>query len=207
MTQLIASGHANNPTPPPHPTLVHDGRNGRAVLFGGASDFVTYSNEVWSFDLSRGAWSDLPTSSAAGSDVPSPRFGVRMVLDGARGRFILFGGHDPLGLGLQNSTVALAIDAGGHAVFTTLVAGDPMLGTVDHTSPERRDRHGLVARGDLLWTFGGESDCAPLDDVWTMSLPAATSGWTNALAATSGETCARRATAAQTCASDCGPPQ
>ena len=168
----------------------------RVVLFGGASDFATYQNDVWVLDLGQGAWTQATTS----GDVPSARFASKLTFDAAGGRFVMFGGHDPASLGPLNDTYALTVDASGGAAFTLLIAGDSdtTVAGVDHASPERRERHAQAAAGTQLWIFGGASDCGPMDDVWTLDLAAPTK-WTPVVPALIDETCQRRATAGQMC--------
>ena len=174
--------------------LATDGN--RVVLFGGASDFATYQNDVWVLDLGQGAWAQATTS----GDVPSARFASKLSFDAASGRFVMFGGHDPTSLGPLNDTYALTVDPAGGAAFTLLMAGDSdvTVAGVDHNSPERRERHAQVAAGSQLWIFGGASDCGPMDDVWTLDLAAPTK-WTPVVPALIDETCQRRATSGQTC--------
>jgi hypothetical protein len=71
-------------------------------------------------------------------------------------------------------------------------------------SPERRDKNGIVLLGDQLWTFGGTTDCGPIDDVWTADVR--TPVWTATYSAQVGETCYRLAKPGQTCPTDCGKP-
>ena len=174
--------------------LATDGN--RVVLFGGASDFATYQNDVWVLDLGQGVWAQATTS----GDVPSARFASKLSFDAASGRFVMFGGHDPTSLGPLNDTYALTVDSSGSAAFNLLMAGDSdvTIAGVDHNSPERRERHAQVAAGSQLWIFGGASDCGPMDDVWTLDLAAPTK-WTPVVPALIDETCQRRATSGQTC--------
>jgi N-acetylneuraminic acid mutarotase len=173
--------------------LATDGN--RVVLFGGASDFATYQNDVWVLDLGQGMWQKANTSGA-----PSKRFASKLSFDSAGGRFVMFGGHDPFSLGPLNDTYALTVDSSGNAAFTLLIAGDSdtTVAGVDHTSPERRERHAQAVAGMKVWIFGGSSDCGPMDDVWTLDLTAPTK-WTPVVPALIDETCQRRAMPGQTC--------
>lgn len=175
--------------------LAVDAAGNRAVLFGGARDFMTYVNDVWVFDLVADTWKQANTS----GDVPSARFAAKMSFDGAS-RFILFGGHDPAALGPLNDSYALTVDGAGAAVFKLLLAGDTdtTVAGVDHSSPERRERHAQIFAGGKIWIFGGSSDCGPLDDVWTLDLAAPTR-WTTVVPAKIDETCQRRAMPGQLC--------
>jgi hypothetical protein len=203
--QLAASGAAGAPSPRRDVALVILPERDLVLAFGGARSFSSYLDEVWAFDLTKDSWRKLATAGT----VPTPRFAVKAVYDSANMRVLLFGGHDPLGVGLQNDTVAFTLDAAATtATFTRLLPGDSALGVgnVDALSPERREKHGLGLAGSKLYTFGGTSDCGALDDLWSFDLTAATPRWTAAIPALVGETCARRATAGQTCPSDCGNP-
>src|SRR5581483_11002101 len=175
--------------------LAIDG-GGRVVLFGGASDFSTYQNDVWVLAPS-GTWKQAAVSATA----PSQRFAMKMSFDTAGNQFLLFGGHDPASLGVMNDTWSLTVDgAGANATFTQLLAGDSdiTVGGVDHLSPERRERHAQALGGGKLWIAGGSSDCGPMDDAWTLDLASPTS-WTPVVHALIDETCQRRAMPGQTC--------
>lgn len=186
-------------------SLALDEKRGLVVLFGGAQDFVTYRNDVWTLSLASGAWSQSATSGTK----PSARFRTEMVRDVARDRLVLFGGHDAGAQGLRNDTWALAFTAtdGSTGGFTSLLAGDGGLdvSSVDHSSPERRDKGGLVLDGSgRAWLAAGISDCGPLDDAWRLDLASAT--WSTVWPAQVGETCYRRATGAQQCSDECSTP-
>src|SRR5205085_1008551 len=107
-------------------------------------------------------------------DKPSRRFWGEMIWDGARGRLVVFGGHDDGPIGLINDTWSLQIsDDLQTGTWTRLIAGDTglrMASAVDRGSPERRSKQSLVVYGDTAWLFGGIGDCGPLDDVWTLDL-------------------------------------
>jgi N-acetylneuraminic acid mutarotase len=187
---------ANGPSKRRDGALAIDG-GGRVVLFGGASDFQTYQNDVWVLTPSANAWKQATVAGTA----PSPRFAMKMSFDESGNRFLLFGGHDPMSLGVMNDTWSLTVDAAGaNATFTPLLAGDTdiTVAGVDHLSPERRERHGQALGGGKLWIFGGASDCGPMDDAWTLDLASPTT-WTPVVHALIDETCQRRAMPTQMC--------
>lgn len=174
-----------------------------AHSYGGASSFIAYSPETWGFDLAADTWAKLDD----GGNTPGNRFWGELV-DAGSGKLILFGGHDDGAIGLRNDTWSLGISSDATtATWTNLVVGDTDLtpAGADRLSPERRDKHSLVATGDgKAWLFGGVTDCGPTDDVWLLDLT--TASWSNPWKPQIGETCARRATPTQSCASDCGNP-
>ena len=65
--------------------------------------------------------------------------------------------------------------------------------TIEPMSPERRERSMLVGTPSGFVLFGGEGDCAQLDDTWLLG--ADMSGarpWMNAIKASQGESCLHR---------------
>jgi N-acetylneuraminic acid mutarotase len=167
-----------------------------AVIFGGATSFSDYLNDVWALDLDSNKWRQV-----AAPGPPSKRFGAKMDRDATGGKLYLFGGHDPTSLGPLNDTWSLALDAGAqNATFTRVLAGDSdvTVDGVDHASPERREKHALVALPGKLWVYGGGGDCGPLDDIWTLDFTAPTK-WIPTQPAMIDETCQRRASAGQQC--------
>jgi hypothetical protein len=183
--------------------LAYDSTHKWMVLFGGAVDFVTYKADLWIYDLSADAWQAVNAKGA----LPDNRFAAKLVFDAPRARYIMFGGHDDTALGLRNDTWAVTVDGSGAAAWTQLLAGDSdkSVGNVELISPERRDKNGFVLYGDTIWSFGGTSDCGPMDDTWVLDLKSPTA-WTTPYPALVGETCYRRAMPGQSCASDCSKP-
>jgi hypothetical protein len=175
----------------------------RWIIYGGAASFIAYSPETWGFDLAGDTWKQLDD----GGTTPGNRFWGELI-DAGGGKLILFGGHDDGAIGLRNDTWTLGISSDGTtATWTNLIFGDGDLTPdgADRMSPERRDKHSLVATGDgRAWLFGGVTDCGPIDDVWLLDIQAGT--WSNPWKPQVGETCARRAAPTQMCPSDCGNP-
>ncbi len=180
----------------------YDSQRNRLVVFGGqVGDFVSPGlNDTYALDLSTLTWSQLHDGSGT---APSGRFEALMTYDGARDRYLLFGGHaDP---GVANDLWAFDPTAGS---WTQLAAGDTFTGaslgcngnqaeipadyvTQDLTAPERRSGGVFAVVGDDAWLFGGESDCSDhLDDTWRFDLVA--NSWNEVIGARSGESCARR---------------
>jgi hypothetical protein len=195
--QLVAGGAAGAPTPRRDVAMAFDAQRKLAIIFGGATTFSDYLDEVWAFDLAANTWRMLTNAGA----VPSSRFAAKIGYDAGHDRYILFGGHDAGLLGAQNDTTALALDAGATtATFTSLLTGDTdiMVGSIDKNSPERREKHALVATGSSIWVYAGAGDCGPLDDVWTLPLDQPTA-WSPVFPAMIGETCQRRAAPGMSC--------
>jgi hypothetical protein len=197
--QLGASG---GPTARREMQIALDSAKNRALLYGGGTSNVANSHEIWSFDLTSDSWTLLPIEGGE----PSSRIGGLLVEDAPRQRFVLFSGSDEV-IGLTNDTWALHIGDGTPTTWQELAAGDFEVGAggADQNSPERRWRAGGALDEGKLWTFGGVSDCAPLDDVWSMDL--STQTWAKVYPAQEGETCYRVALAHQSCASVCANPQ
>jgi hypothetical protein len=202
-TQLSATGATGAPPARRDASFAIDPMHKIAVMFGGAFTFSSYTNEVWIYDLGANTWKQAQPVGGA----PSERFGARMGFSSVSGQMVLFGGHDAGAIGLRNDTFSLTADATGLAVFTQLLPGDAALGVgnVDLSSPERREKDGFVVAPGIAFTFGGTSDCGPLDDTWTLDLTQPTA-WMPTFPAMVGETCARRAMPGQMCPSDCGSP-
>jgi hypothetical protein len=174
-----------------------------ALLFGGALDFATYSNEVWSFDLATDQWHLVAAredkrTGLGEPTLPSERFWPELVASGD-GMFFTFGGHDLGELGNRNDFWRFTLDRssleGGE--WKRIEKGDRSLQEPELTSPERRDEHSLLWLPSGPWLFGGTTDCGPIDDMWIYGAD----GWTSPLGATISETCVRRKTSAdQFCA-------
>jgi hypothetical protein len=198
-TQL-SNGGAGQPTTGWAPAMTVDTQRKLLLVFGGAANFLTFSNKLYAYDLAGSSW-HLVTPTG---NLPSERIDAQLAYDAARDQLWTFGGHDLGATGILNDTWSAKLDAAGATVtWTQVLNGDTALSTsgVDRNSPERREKHGLLVSGDKLWTMLGGSDCGSLDDVWTLDLTAPTA-WTAVEPAQVGETCYRRAMPGQQCPTD-----
>jgi hypothetical protein len=179
-----------------------DGANHRMIVIGGCCDNMgNFLSDVWSLDLASDTWSKLLDG---GLDL-SGRLGAMAALDptSQASSVIVFGGHDPFSLGNVNDTWSLAL--GARPGWTSIAMGDAgdntMLGCAgnqseqpfnfvmpDLASPERRERGTLLAVEGGAILFGGEGDCAQLDDTWRI----AGGAWTRLIRAAHGDSCMRR---------------
>ncbi len=77
------------PAPRIEPAVAFDGANNRMIVFGGYGDH--HFNDVWALDLTMVSevWNVLTTTGA-----PSPRTGLRAIIDAENNRFIFFGGNN-----------------------------------------------------------------------------------------------------------------
>jgi N-acetylneuraminic acid mutarotase len=69
-------------------SMVYDSAVGKAILFGGLSEYGAGLNDTWAYDPAANTWTDLKP---AGS-LPPARTAHRVAYDSATGRVILFGG-------------------------------------------------------------------------------------------------------------------
>ncbi len=179
-----------------------DTRNELISFAGQVGDFSTLAyNDLYALKLDTGVWKRLHQG---GSSAPPTRMTGAVVYDSVRDRYVLVGGHTDLGY--ANDVWAFDRNTGE---WTMLHEGDAFtsnpLGCLgnsreipenyvdqDVASPERRGS-GVVQTLDsnLIWVFGGESDCSEhLDDTWSFDLNDNT--WKEHVEARSGETCLRR---------------
>ena len=175
---------------------------------GGANAYQgPFIADVWRFDLATGQWSEPNVDGAW----PENRIRHVMAADPARGRMLVFGGHDDQSLGERNDLVALDLS---QMRFSKVRDGDVQKGaangfcsfpenftTPDLQSPERRDGHfmGWDEKRGLFVMFGGKTDCGNVNDVWT--LDPATDTWNRVQPTFSGESCVR--SGKQGCSSLC----
>jgi hypothetical protein len=193
----LSNGTNGAPTARYDAALAIDTKRQLLVAFGGAASFNTFYNEVWVFDLQTNAWRQVTVT----GNQPSKRLESKGGYDPIGDKIWLFGGHDLGTLGLLNDTWSLQLDeAGTSATFTNVLVGDTDLAVsgVDHLSPERRAKHGLVFADGKLWIFLGGGDCGSLDDAWTLDVAMPTA-WQPAVKALVGETCFRKAMEGQSC--------
>ena len=194
--------------PSPSPRLfmgaIWDQQRQWMVLFGGADDSAffdtaTYFDDLYALDFSGvvPAWNQL---NAPGALRPDGRFWSSLVLDEARDRYVLFGGHDDQLLGNRNDLWAFDPKAWA---WQQLDVGDtwnkpangfcdfpPDFTNVDYEAPERRNSAVFVAGGDAAWLTGGKTDCGVVDDLVRLDLNDHT--WEDVTTATVGVSCLRR---------------
>jgi hypothetical protein len=193
----LSNGGAGAPTDGWAPAMTIDPTRKLLLVFGGARSFLSFSNDLFAFDLGANAWHKV----TPGADTPSQRLDARLAYDPPSDSLWIFGGHDLNATGTLNDTWSASLDAAGaNVTWTQRLSGDTALSIqgVDHNSPERRERHGLFLDEHKLWTVLGGSDCAPLDDAWWLDLSAPTA-WTVADAPQVGQTCYRLAMPGQQC--------
>jgi hypothetical protein len=130
--------------------MAYDAGRGVTVLFGGATA-SGFTNETWEFTASTAAWTQITTTGA-----PSARgFGV-LAYDAARGRLVLFGGHD--GNNFLNETWEYN---GATKAWTKVSTA---------SSPPARAGHQMAYSVSLGRTvlFGGvDASLHALNDTWT----------------------------------------
>jgi hypothetical protein len=179
-----------------------DSKRNRMLVFGGVDEMGTFYADTWALDLANDTWSELDAGSG-----PDGRLGAAAAYDEAGDRLIVFGGHDTVGLSGNGDNLndTWAYSFAGSS-WTQPGMGDqpdnPVFGcagnrteqvfnyaTVDAKSPERRERMMLVAAGAAgAILYGGEGDCAQLDDTWAFVAGA----WSRLIKAAQGESCRRR---------------
>lgn len=173
----------------------------RLVLFGGqVGDYWSLAyNDTYTLDVKKRQWSLLNSG-----DGPSTRMHAHALYDGARDRYLLFGGHTDIGDG--NDLWAMDPDAG---TWSTVRPADSFTGAglgcegnstdvpsdyveQDLTAPERRHRGMFTLMHDSLWIFGGmHAECSDhLDDTWRYPLDGG--DWVQLIEARTGESCARQ---------------
>jgi hypothetical protein len=178
--------------------LFHSGVviDGELVVFGGTPMFnPPYYADVWALDLATDAWRQV----SDGSGGPHPRFGAELYADPARGRVLVFGGHDDTALGNNNDVWACDLATGA---WTELRPGDTLNGEpgglcmfpADFTIPEEGspERRYAFARGQDAtrgFVVGGTTDCGATNDVVALDL--ATAEWTVVRPSAGGEACNR----------------
>lgn len=182
------------------------------VIFGGsdesAFDFdAQFWFDVWILDYVDRQWSQLDMGLR---DHPEGRFSPGMVHDVERDLYVLFGGYGDQDLGNLNDVWEWDPTVNdyhwerrstGDTYNASSSEGAADFATIDPSSPERRNSHGMVwseTCGHAL-IFGGETDCGSVDDVWQW----ADGVWTERVAATEGEACHRSNATPTDCANQC----
>jgi N-acetylneuraminic acid mutarotase len=137
--------------------MIYDQDQDRVILFGGW-DESTYFNDIYAYDPNANTWTNLNPA----GDVPSVRYGHKMVYDPTAGTVVLFGGYNLI------------------SEFDDTWAYDPVSNTWTDlypagTAPAARDSHSLIydPAADKLILFGGYVDgAADLQDTWSFGIPA-----------------------------------
>jgi len=181
-----------------------DAARGWFVIFAGADNgsafdpHAEYFNDVWALDLgaSPPVWYQLDGASPK----PVGRFWGGLVVDGARDRYLAFGGHDDTALGNRNDMWAFDPAAGSWELLrqgdvynrppTGFCMFPPDFTIVDREVPERRHAGVLIGGPDGAWLMGGKSDCGSVDDLFAYDF--ATDTWEELVNATVGEVCIRK---------------
>jgi len=185
-------------------TAIWDDARQRMVLTGGADNSAffndaQYFEDLWVLDLSDALpkWMRVDDPSAPH---PDGRFWGTLMLDEARDRYLLFGGHDDTNLGNRNDLWAYDPSK---ASWELIQEGDtwnkpangqcdfpPDFTNVDYDAPERRSAHVFVGGGDAAWLMAGKTDCGVADDLVRLDLNDHT--WDDVTPATVGVSCLRK---------------
>lgn len=211
-TELATSG-----TRPPA-RLFHgmagDAQSGQLwVISGGDEAAFTgpFLEDLWTFDLASGTWSESAASSGAVQDFGriKPALLAQPVEGGARLHY--FSGHDDGQLGNRNDTNVLDV---GSDAWRAAKPGDtfnkagsglcdfpPDFTAIDNTSPERRSAFAAAIHpsGQAMVIFGGDTDCGRASDAWWYD--AAAESWEVVRATPVGLSCLRFSTS---CTGLCG---
>lgn len=94
---LTASAFAANPSPRNYARLAFDARAGELILFGGTSPFDSGTQRAYDSD-DTWAWTGVRWAQRYPAHSPSARNAQVMAYDSARGRIVMFGGREHLGL-------------------------------------------------------------------------------------------------------------
>ena len=172
----------------------------RLYVYGGGDEnafFGPFLGDLRVFNLETSDWSKLHDGTG---DAPVDRIGAELIVDDARNRLLMFGGHDSGELGNTNQLWAFDLSSKTWTeVHTGDVFANPAEGvcdfpsdftTPDFDSPERRYLFASAKTDDdRLVIFGGKTDCGVVNDIWTLDLT--TDTWTEESTATEGEICLR----------------
>jgi hypothetical protein len=190
-------------------TAALDPDTGTLYVYGGgdAGAFTgPFFGDLWALDLGTGEWTEL--HGGGGPSAPRGRIWSTLAFDGARGRLLLFAGHDDGEVGNNNDTWAFALGVGTwSAIVPPETVRTPANGFCDfpadftepnREAPDRRSAHLAAldeARGEWV-IFGGKTDCGIINDVWSFGLEPGT--WRKLYRATAGEACLRWGTTCNT---------
>lgn len=139
----------------------------RLFVHGGGTPAGPTADDLWSLDLSSGAWTQLSTGSG-----PSARDQHSMVYDSLRNRVIVFGGR----AGILSDEV-WAFDLGLSSWTQLLPASGPIA----------RHGHGAVydSVNDRMVVFAGRHPTGLRNDAWALDLTPGLEAWTD-ISATAG---------------------
>lgn len=173
----------------------------RLFVWAGAGEdaftATSFFRDLWYLDLATDTWTEVP----ADASFPAGRIKATMELDAARDRLVMFAGHDDGQLGNDNDvwTFDLANLRWTREIqgdtFNRLFPGSPFcdfpadFANVDLASPERRESHLFLIRGDRAFMYGGRTDCGLTNDTWVLDLTTMT--WTQVTMSFNGMTCFR----------------
>ena len=158
--EVMPAGPKSAPRPAPRrdSTLVHDSANNALLLFGGREKGQAL-NDLWSFDLQTGMWTEIE------AEGPSPRFGHLSVFDVKRSRMVVFSGQ------------------AGTDFFNDTWSYDPATAQWEELQPEGDlpvvrygGCSGYDAANDLFYISHGFTNSGRFDDTWSFDL--ATDSWT-----------------------------
>ncbi|MGB2694539.1 MAG: kelch repeat-containing protein [Dehalococcoidia bacterium] len=128
-------------------SMVSDGK--RVYVFGGRNGDAGDLNDLWTFDLKAGTWTEV-----AAADGPSPRHGHNAAWDTDRGRMVIFGGQQ--GDAFFNDTWAFEPPGGAWSQLST---GAP-------TPQPRYGAGAALVPGGLFFVTHGFTDQGRFDDSW-----------------------------------------
>ena len=124
---------------------------------------------------------------------------ANLLSDDARGRLVMWAGHDDADLGNTNQVWAFDLQEGS---WTVQEEGDIWANNAngycdfpsdftepDLDAPERRYGGAAALSGSELIVFGGKTDCGQVNDLWTWDLESQI--WAERSSATFGEICQR----------------
>ena len=158
----------DGPVPPARAqhTAILDDDNHRMIVFGGRNRYRGF-DDVWALDLTPGAeaWTELePTGTP-----PDPRRWHSAIYDSDNQRMIVFGGGG--GGDVFDDVWALDLTPGAEA-WSELDLGISI--------PSARVQHSAIydASNGRMVMFGGYTNGAFLNDVWTLDLTAGAEAWT-----------------------------
>lgn len=143
------------PEPRKDATLVHADSRHSLLLFGGRREGRGL-NDLWSFSLDSGRWSQIAAATA-----PAPRWGHVAVFDDQRSQMVIFSGQGPGGF--FNDT--WVFDMASQEWWKTTPAGDK-------PAPRYGSCVGYDYEQDLFYISHGFASSGRFDDTWAFDLKA-----------------------------------